>query len=79
VAQVLIAVLNTGIGFALLSKDLDIFNDEDFIYMVAPLLAILVVSFVFTSITLPVFETTQITLQQCLYADIDIVNQKSKH
>lgn len=78
VAQVLISAVNTGIAFLLVKKDLDISDGKDYFYIILPLLAVFTVSLIFCGILFTAFETTQITLLQCLYADIDIVNQKSK-
>ena len=79
VAQVLISLVNTAIAFTLVKEDLNLSEGNDYLYIIAPLLAVFTVSLIFCGILFNAFETTQTTLLQCLYADIDIVNQKSKN
>jgi len=72
-----IAAINTGIGF-LMVKNMSNVDTSEYYLIALPLTTIFVLSLLFANILFTAFETTQITLLQCLYADIDIANLKTK-
>jgi len=72
--KVTISVLNTVIGYLLVEF---IMLDKDALESpVIPCIVIFILSYIMANQVMSVYQMTSLTILQCLYADVDICNQK---
>ena len=73
--KVTIAVVNTFIGYLILTKVESIAVTLD--SPIGPMIIIFIISYLMAKVFMSVYSTTSLTILQCLYADVDILNQKN--